>query len=78
MLEKGKSGYILKPTSAASVENITVNGKKLTSMDGVALKPNDRIIFGTGSVFLFKDPTSSLPPTLPDTEEDQVSYEQAQ
>jgi hypothetical protein len=64
-----KGGFIVKPTSVAAVDQITVNGKKLISMEGVELKPNDRIIFGTGSVFVYKDATSSLDPTHPDTEE---------
>jgi len=42
------------------------------------LKPNDRIIFGTNSVFLFKDATSPIDPSLEDTEETPVQWEQAQ
>jgi pSer/pThr/pTyr-binding forkhead associated (FHA) protein len=63
VFEKTKNGYLLKPTSAASLDQISVNGKRLTSKDGIVLKPNDRIIFGTNSVFLFKDPTSSVAPS---------------
>jgi hypothetical protein len=42
------------------------------------LKPNDRIIFGTNSVFLFKEPSSSQAPSLGDTAEDPVTWEEAQ
>lgn len=36
----------------------------MTSMDGVDLQPNDRICFGTGSMFLYKNRdrgTESMP-----------------
>ena len=55
IFEQTSKGFVLKPTSKASLDQVTVNGKKLTSMDGLVLKANDRIIFGTNSVFLFKD-----------------------
>ena len=55
--EKTSKGYMLKPSSPQSVDQITVNGVKMTSKEGVLLKPNDRIIFGTHCVFLFKDPS---------------------
>lgn len=45
----------LVPVCDAAVEHITLNGKKLTSMTPVELKPNDRIIFGNGSIFLYKN-----------------------
>jgi hypothetical protein len=54
---------VIKPTSPEALDHITVNGQKLTSIDGVLLRPNDRIIFGTNSVFLFKDQTSSAAPS---------------
>ncbi len=69
---------MLKPTSKASLDQVTVNGKKLSSMEGIVLKPNDRIIFGTNSVFLFKDGTSSAGASLPDPDEDPLTWEQAQ
>ena len=69
--------YWLKPTNAQSVDQIAVNGVKSASMDGVRLNPNDRIVFGTHSVFLFKNPESQEHPSLEDSEENPISWEQA-
>lgn len=52
---------------------------KMTSKDGVLLKPNDRLIFGTHCVFLFKDP--SKPETscsIPDTDSEPITWENVQ
>jgi hypothetical protein len=78
VFEKTSKGYVLKPSSPGSLDQITVNGKKLTSAEGVLLKPNDRLIFGTSSVFLFKDPQSKDSPSHPDSQEEPVTWEQAQ
>ncbi len=69
---------MIKPTSPEALEHLSVNGKRVPSAEGVLLKPNDRLIFGTNSVFLFKDPSSPVPPTLPDSQEDPVTWEEAQ
>lgn len=45
---------MLVPTVEAAFEHITINGLKMTSSAPRELKPNDRIIFGGGSVFLYK------------------------
>jgi len=37
------------------MEHCKVNGVSLTSMDGVILKPNDRICLGPSAIFLFKN-----------------------
>jgi hypothetical protein len=55
-----------------------VNGRRLDSKDGTLLKPNDRLIFGTNSVFLFKDATSKSTESLPDPDDDPVTWEHAQ
>jgi hypothetical protein len=65
---------MLKPSSPNSLDQITVNGKKLSSKDGVLLKPNDRIIFGTHCVFLFKDPSAGGS-SMPDTDADPITWE---
>ena len=43
----------LKPYDPDAREYIFINGKKLTSKEGIMLKHKDRIIFGTNSIFLF-------------------------
>ena len=45
----------VKPLSAEAMEKVFINGVKMTSMDPVTLKPNDRVIFGNSSVFLFRN-----------------------
>jgi len=44
----------LVPNSAEAAAHCYVNGHKLTSVDPVELKPNDRVIFGTGTVMLYR------------------------
>lgn len=46
-------------------------------MEGVKLKPNDRIIFGTHSAFLFKYPEYESEAELEDTEENPITWESA-
>ena len=53
--ETSDKGTFLKPLSEPALEFIFINGKKITGMKPVQLKPNDRIIFGTGSCFLFRN-----------------------
>lgn len=44
-----------KPLDAKAMEHCKVNGVSLTSMDGIILKPNDRICLGPSAIFLFKN-----------------------
>ena len=69
----------MKPSSPNSLDQITVNGKKMSSKDGVLLKPNDRIIFGTHCVFLFKDPSKPGDGgSMPDSDTDPITWENVQ
>lgn len=43
----------------------------------MTLKPNDRIVFGTGSVFLFKHDAREKDATRADTLENAITYETA-
>jgi len=47
-------GTTLKPSCKEAVQYIFINGLPMTSDKAVTLKANDRVIFGTGSVFLFR------------------------
>lgn len=47
-------------------------------MQGIKLNANDRLIFGTGSFFLFKDPSNEASAALPDTAENPITYEIAE
>ena len=44
-------------------------------MEKVKINANDRIIFGTSVVFLFKNEDSVQPNTMPDTLENPITYE---
>ena len=55
IFETSAKGTLIKPASEASIGFIYINGKKLKDMKGAMLKPNDRVIFGTGSCFLFRN-----------------------
>jgi len=44
-------------------------------MEGVVLKPNDRIIFGTNSAFLFKHPNKEHEAVMPDTPDNPITFE---
>lgn len=50
----------------------------MTSMDPITLKPNDRVIFGTGSVFLFRNQLrDSESGPIKDSPENPITYEMA-
>ena len=44
-------------------------------MDGVALKPNDRICIGPNSIFLFKHRDRDEDASAPDTEDNPISFD---
>jgi hypothetical protein len=52
-----------------------INGEKLKNDKPVTLKANDRIIFGVGSVFLFRNEDSAAQSEVQDTKENPVTYE---
>lgn len=55
VFETTDKGTMLKPLDKSALPHTYINGKPLSDMKGVMLKPNDRIIFGTGSCFLFRN-----------------------
>ena len=60
-------------------DNILVNGKKIDEgVNGIALSHNDRVIFGSNSFFIFKEPTNEGSPSMQDTEEDPITFEKAE
>lgn len=65
----------LCPLSADSVPHCYVNGMPLTSMEPVRLRPNDRIIFGTGSAFIFRNDDNLKDASRPDNKIFPVTYE---
>jgi hypothetical protein len=68
-------GTSLKPLSEDAMKQVSINGKKLTSMDEVKLKANDRIIFGTSSCFLFRNQDRAGESEVQDEPQNPVTYE---
>lgn len=76
--EKKKDGVWVIPKSPAQCQQIRVNGKRVETMEGLRLKPNDRIVFGAASFFLYKDPDNESKAEIKDTAQEPISYEMAE
>jgi len=61
--------------SDEAAQNVFVNGVKLSGTAPYDLKPNDRIIFGTGTVLLYRCQDRDNEVELKDTEANPISYE---
>ena len=59
------------------MEHCKVNGVALKSMDGVILKPNDRICLGPSAIFLFKNKAHEGDASMEDTDENPISFDTA-
>jgi len=66
---------VLKPLSDSALPFIFINGEKLKSNKPVVLQPNDRIIFGTGSCFLFRNQDRAKDAKIQDTPENPITNE---
>lgn len=66
---------ILRPLCKEAVPFIYINGEKMTKNKDVTLSANDRIIFGSGSVFLFRNEDKASGVKVQDTKENPVTYE---
>jgi len=58
-----------------AAQNTYVNGRKLTSIEAIELKPNDRIVFGTGTVLLYRCQGRDSEVELKDDPANPISYE---
>lgn len=65
------------PHSDEAAKHIYINGEKLTSTSPVNLKPNDRIIFGTSTVLLYRCQQRDSEVTLRDDPANPITYELA-
>lgn len=76
--ELTEDGHVkLVPLSEKAMPNCKINGVKITSMDGIILKPNDRICIGPSAIFLFKNKQNEADASMPDTEADPISFDLA-
>ena len=55
--------------------NIRVNGVPLDSLDGVIMKPNDRICIGPSAIFVFKNKQKEDEASMPDPDDDPISFD---
>ena len=65
----------MKPLSKEAVPYIFINGQPIKSEAAVTLQANDRIVFGTGSVFLFKHEEKAKSSPVQDTKENPITHE---
>lgn len=65
----------LVPSSEAAVPNIYINGNVMTKCEKVDLKPNTRVILGTGSVFLYRNEIRKQEADIQD--EPEITYQYA-
>jgi len=63
--------------NAEAAKHIYINGNALTNCHPVDLKPNDRIIFGTGTVFLYRCQQRDAEVELTDSPENPITFEYA-
>eukprot|EP01022_Parablepharisma_sp_SALTPOND_P026598 TRINITY_DN64469_c3_g1_i1.p1 TRINITY_DN64469_c3_g1~~TRINITY_DN64469_c3_g1_i1.p1 ORF type:complete len:908 (+),score=152.19 TRINITY_DN64469_c3_g1_i1:1717-4440(+) len=73
IFEKEGDSVVLSPATPECAENIFINGKKIEGK--TVLQHRDRIIFGTNSAFLFKDPTKAESKDEPDVEYETIMQE---
>jgi len=75
IFENTPEGTRLKPMAEDAIQHIRINGKPLDSMEGVILKPNDRICIGPSAIFLFKNKQKEEEASMPDPDEDPISFD---
>jgi kinesin family protein 13 len=68
----------LTALSDKSLKNVKVNGEALIAMSGKILLPNDRVCIGPSAIFIFKNKSKETPDTKPDTDDDPITYEDAE
>lgn len=75
IFETNDKGTVLKPLNKEACPHIYINGIPLKDTKGVQLKANDRIIFGTGSCFLFRNQDRAANSEIQDTPEKPITHE---
>lgn len=75
VFETTDKGTVLKPLSESAVDFIFINGEKIKNIKPITLKANDRIIFGTGSCFLFRNQDRCKDAKVQDTVENPITIE---
>jgi len=57
------------------MEHCKVNGVPISNMEGVLLKPNDRICLGPSAIFIFKNKANEDKASMPDPDDDPISFD---
>lgn len=69
IIETSENGSFLSAASAVACPYIHINGEKLQDTKPVKLRPNDRIIFGSSSFFLFRHTAKASEESMSDNPE---------
>lgn len=75
VFETDEYATTLRAISESALPFITVNGEKIDSLDKIRLRANDRIIFGTSVVFLFKHEAATKGFSMEDSLDDPITFE---
>jgi hypothetical protein len=62
------------PLNEKAIPNCKVNGFKI-KLEGVILKPNDRICIGPSAHFLFKNKQNEANASMPDPDSDPITFD---
>ena len=65
----------LIPLDPKAMEHCKINGIPIASMDGIVLKPNDRICLGPSAIFIFKNKANEDKASMPDPDDDPISFD---
>lgn len=57
------------------MKQISINGQPISNIEGVILMPNDRICIGPSAIFLFKNKAKEDDTTIPDPDDDPISFD---
>lgn len=57
------------------MEHCKINGIPISTIDGVVLKPNDRICLGPSAIFIFKNKANEDKASMPDPDDDPISFD---
>jgi hypothetical protein len=63
------------PLEEGALQYTRVNGSLIPSMEGLELKPNDRICIGPSAMFIFKNMQNEENQSMADTEADPISFD---
>jgi hypothetical protein len=73
MLEDGNA--TIQALDEKAKEHTKINGKSVTSLEPVQLKPNDRVCIGPSAIFLYKNKMCEDDTCQPDSDADPITFD---